>query len=90
MAHDAFLDPYVIIAPDDVTQAVVSVVIMQQFSFVTGGRADCEHTAVKMCKLYEDCLQGYSTCSCITRVPVRHPSRWSMMQVATFCMSMHR
>ena len=44
--------------PDDVTQAVVNVVIMQQFRFTIGGRADCEHTAGTICKLHETCLEG--------------------------------
>ncbi len=54
MAHDAKNDtwnPHVIAAADGVMQAAVSVVIMQQFRFATGGRADCKRTAVKLCKL---------------------------------------
>ena len=36
MHHGASLKPWITVAPDDVTQAAVSVVIMQQFRLVTG------------------------------------------------------
>ena len=58
MAHDAFFEPHVTAASNDAMQAVMSFVVMQQFTSATGGTADCEQTAGTICKLHGTCLQG--------------------------------